>query len=147
MVFHTITVDYFTRGNRIGFLQGVSLAFYGVHVPYDNKPVEHYSPWQCPPGGYEYIHQQHDPYRSHEEKPMMMPTYQRQFQYEQPSMYERNYPKIVTRRPEYHPNEQGNPLVSAAFADTQDLKPTNTHIYPQDGAQQMMDNNFASFVP
>jgi hypothetical protein len=150
MLFHTITVDYFTRGGRIGLLQGISLAFYGVQVPYDNKPVEFYSPWQCPSGGneYEYIHQQPDPYRSHEENPAIMPSYQRQFQYEEPSMYERNYPKIVTRRPEYHPNERGNPLVSAAFAETQDLKPTNSpHIYPQDGSQALMDSNFASFVP
>lgn len=51
MLFHTITVDYFTRGGRIGLLQGISLAFYGVQVPYDNKPVEFYSPWQCPSGG------------------------------------------------------------------------------------------------
>jgi len=145
MLFHSLTVDYFTRGGRIGLLQGISLAFYGVQVPYDNKAVEYYSPWQCPPGGYEYIHQQPDPYRQHEETPMM-PTYQRQFQYEEPSQYEHYYPKIVTRRPEYDPNEAGNPLISAAFTETQDLKPTN-HIYPQDGAQDMMDSNFASFVP
>jgi hypothetical protein len=147
MVFHSLTIDYFTRGGRIGLLQGLSLAFYGVQVPYNNKPVEYYAPWTCPPGGYEYIHQQQDPYRAQETSPEMMPTYHREFQYEEPMAHERmQQPKIVTRRPEYHPNEAGNPLISSAFSQTQDLKPTN-HIYPQDGAQDMFDTNFASFVP
>ena len=155
MLFHTVTVDYFTRGGKIGFLQGLSLAFYGVHVPYKNRPVEtyddfpieYYHPYDCPPT----ISTHRPPQQQvFVEGPGFMPRYTREFQYDTPNHNtSMTHGRVVEKplpRPVYaDPMQAGAPLISPAFTSSQAIQPTN--IYPSDGASGMLDQNFASFIP
>jgi hypothetical protein len=118
LMFHAITVDFFTRGNRIGLLEGMSLSFYGVHVPYNNRyTVEQYHDYpmeyaaSCPPS---------IPYS--QQMPTLRPPRETR-------------PQIT--------NDQ-YPLMAPAMSQGHDLPATN--IYPTDGADGFFNNGFASFI-
>lgn len=124
LMFHAITVDFFTRGNRIGLLEGLSLAFYGVNVPYQNKySIEQY---------YDYPVEYAAPYDSTTSCTSAIP-YQQQLRETRPPRETR--PQITSH--DY-------PLMAPAMSQGHDLPATN--IYPTDGADGFFNSNFASFI-